>query len=76
MEDSSERRGKRTPARRDIYQRRQYAAQRALIALDRVGRTASDGLPQDRERAHRWLRLWVAFAACREAGGMRSADAA
>lgn len=53
-------------ARRDIAQRRQYAAQRAVLALNRVSRTASQGDPEQWEQALRWMRLWIAFAASRQ----------
>jgi hypothetical protein len=58
------------PARRDIAQRRQYAAQRAVLALDRVSRTASRADPERWEQALRWMRLWIAFAASRPVKGM------
>ena len=69
MDDSgSDRRGRAgsSPARRDIAQRRQYAAQRAVRALDRVSRTAPQGDPEQWEQALRWMRLWIAFAASRQ----------
>ncbi len=42
---------------RDIYERRAYAAQRAVIAVDRVSRVAAAGSPEEKERAHRWMPL-------------------
>jgi hypothetical protein len=68
-------------ARRDIAQRRQYAAQRAVLALDRVSRTASQDDPEQWEQALRWMRLWTAFAASRQVtatahSGKRSVRAA
>ena len=53
-------------ARRDIAQRRQYAAQRAVLALDRVSHMASQADPEKWEQALRWMRLWIAFAASRQ----------
>jgi len=51
--------------RRDIHQRRAYAAHRAVIAVDRASQMASAGAGADREQAFRWMRLWMAFAASR-----------
>lgn len=51
--------------RRDIHQRRAYAAQRAVMAVDRASHLASAGSCLDREKAFRWMRLWMAFAASR-----------
>lgn len=51
--------------RRDIHQRRGYAAQRAVIAVDIARQLASVGSSVDREQAFRWMRLWMAFAASR-----------
>ncbi|HEX8885070.1 MAG TPA: hypothetical protein VF797_11310 [Noviherbaspirillum sp.] len=66
--DRDRRRGRAVdgPARRGIAQRRQYAAQRAVLALDRVSRTASQADPEKWEQALRWMRLWTAFAASRQ----------
>jgi len=51
--------------KRDIYQRRAYAAHRAAVAIDRAVRLASMGSSLDTERALRWMKLWTAFAASR-----------
>jgi hypothetical protein len=51
--------------RRDIYERRAYAARRAKIAVERVSRVAASGSPEEKARALRWMRLWIAFAASR-----------
>lgn len=58
-----------SPARRGIAQRRQYAAQRALLAVDRVSRMAAQASPEQWEHALRWMRVWIAFAASREIKG-------
>ena len=50
---------------RDVYQRRTYAAHRALIAVDRAIRITSTGPLADSQQALRWMRLWMAFAASR-----------
>jgi hypothetical protein len=50
---------------RDIYQRRIYAAHRAVIAVDRAIRITSVGSYAERDRALRWMKLWMAFAASR-----------
>lgn len=66
-----ERRGSTGDAciRRDLAQRRQYAARRAVLALDRASRTASQASPDQWEHALRWMRVWIAFAASREVKG-------
>lgn len=64
--DPDRRRAGGGAARRGTAQRRQYAAQRAVLALDRVSRIASQGDPEQWERALRWMRLWIAFAASRQ----------
>ena len=46
--------------RRNIYVRRAYAARRAAIAIDRFSRAAT-GLPTEKARALRWMKLWIAF---------------
>jgi hypothetical protein len=51
--------------KRDIHQRRAYAARRAVMAVDRAMQVASAGSSKDREQAFRWMRLWMAFAASR-----------
>lgn len=51
--------------RRDIRQCRGYAAQRAVMAVDRAMQIASEGSSVDRQQAFRWMRLWMAFAAFR-----------
>lgn len=51
--------------RRDIHQRRAYAAQRAVMAVDKASQMASAGSCVEREQAFRWMRLWMAFAASR-----------
>ena len=56
----------RSRARRDIAQRRQYAAHRAVLAVDRVSRMAAQASPEQWEHALRWMRVWNAFAASRE----------
>ncbi len=50
---------------RDIDQRRSYAAHRAILAVDRAMRVASESPSEGREQAFRWMRLWMAFAASR-----------
>jgi len=60
----------RGTARRDIAQRRQYAAQRALLAVDRVSRMAAQASPEKWDHALRWMRAWLAFAASRELKGV------
>jgi hypothetical protein len=56
---------RRTGPKRDVYERRNYAAHRAIIALDRAIRITSIASSADREQALRWMKLWVAFAASR-----------
>ena len=51
--------------RRDIHERRAYAAHRAVMAVDRAMQIASEGSSADREQAFCWMRLWMAFAASR-----------
>jgi hypothetical protein len=51
--------------RRDIFERRAYAAQRAAIAVERVSRVAAAGLPDEKARARRWMHLRIIFAASR-----------
>ena len=60
----------RGTVRRDIAQRRQYAAQRELLAVDRVSRMAAQASPEKWENALRWMRVWLAFAASRELKGV------
>ena len=60
---------------RDIYERRAYAAQRAIAAVDRAMRIASEGSYADREEAFRWMRLWMAFAASRPIGNSATSHA-
>jgi hypothetical protein len=50
---------------RDTQQHRAYAANRAVMAVDRAMQVASAGSRADREQAFRWMRLWMAFAASR-----------
>jgi hypothetical protein len=45
-----------------MYQRRAYAARRAVIAIDRAVRLTSTGPVKERDQALRWMRLWLAFA--------------
>jgi hypothetical protein len=59
----------RGTARRDIAQRRQYAAHRAVLAVDRVSRMAAQASPEQWEHALRWMRVWIAFASSRELKG-------
>jgi hypothetical protein len=56
---------RRRGPKRDAYERRNYAAQRAVIALDRAIRITLTASPADRDKALGWMRLWVAFAASR-----------
>lgn len=56
---------KSTIPQRDTYQRRTYAAHRAVIAVDRAIHIVSIGSSADREKALCWMRLWMAFAASR-----------
>jgi hypothetical protein len=51
--------------KRNIYERRAYAAYRAVIAVDRAIRITSTGPFAESEQALRWMRLWMAFAASR-----------
>ncbi len=51
--------------RRDIHERRRYAAHRAVLAVDKARQITSTGSATDREQAFRWMRLWMAFAASR-----------
>ena len=60
---------------RDIYQRRTYAAHRAVIAVDRAIHIASIGSSADREQALCSMRLWMAFAASRPISSPASAMA-
>ena len=56
----SERHGK--PAR-NTFQRRAYAAQRALIAIDKYSfLVSSEKSDEERRRTLRWMRAWMAFA--------------
>lgn len=50
----------------NIYQRRAYAARRALVAIDRYTSLAFANKSTDRERALRWMKAWLAFAVSRE----------
>jgi protein-disulfide isomerase-like protein with CxxC motif len=53
-------------ASRNIYQRRAYAAGRALTALERYSFIClSYGLPAEREKALRWVNAWRDFAFAR-----------
>lgn len=45
-----------------LYQRRAYAARRAVVAIDRAVRLTSTGPIRERDQALRWMRLWLAFA--------------
>jgi hypothetical protein len=45
-----------------LYQRRAYAARRAVAAIDRAVRLTSTGPVRERDQALRWMRLWLAFA--------------
>lgn len=47
---------------RNIYQRRAYAARRALMAIDKISSLANTGAPADKEVALRWMKLWMKFA--------------
>ncbi len=47
---------------RNIYQRRAYAAQRALTAIDNISSLANGGTQADRKVARRWMALWMNFA--------------
>jgi hypothetical protein len=51
--------------RRDLSERRTYAAHRAVTAVDRAMQIASAGPSENREQAFLWMRLWMAFAASR-----------
>lgn len=51
--------------RRDIHERRTYAAHRAVMAVDRAMQIASASPSADRTQAFRWMRIWMAFAASR-----------
>lgn len=50
---------------RNISERRAYAAQRAVIAVDRAIDITSKGPFENTEQALRWMKLWMAFAASR-----------
>jgi hypothetical protein len=51
----------------NIYQRRAYAARRALVAIDKYTSLAfTDKSAADKERALRWMKAWLAFAVGRE----------
>lgn len=65
MPTSSETPRERTRPKPDVYQRRTYAACRALIAVDRASRLVIVGAPADVNRALRWMSLWMAFAFAR-----------
>jgi len=54
--------GKSAKPIRNVYQLRAYAAQRAMIAIDRFSRSTSPILIQDHVRAFRWMKLWMDFA--------------
>ena len=45
-----------------LYQRRAYAARRAVVAIDRAVLLTSTGAVGERDQALRWMRLWLAFA--------------
>lgn len=45
-----------------LYQRRAYAARRAVVAIDRAVWLTSTGPVRERDQALRWMRLWLAFA--------------
>lgn len=51
--------------KRNIHERRAYAAHRAVMAVDRAVQVASEDSYGAREQAFRWMRLWMAFAASR-----------
>jgi hypothetical protein len=55
------------PMKRDLYQSREYAGRRAVLALDRASVLATEGKGEDKDKAFRWMRLWLAFAAPRHA---------
>ena len=65
MPKTSETPAKSIIPQRDVYQRRTYAAHRAVMAVDRAIHIASIGSSADREQALSWMRLWMAFAASR-----------
>jgi hypothetical protein len=47
----------------NIYQRRAYAARRALVAIDKYASLAfTDKSAADKEHALRWMTAWLAFA--------------
>jgi hypothetical protein len=47
---------------RNLYQRRAYAARRALMAIDKISSLANTGAPVDKEATLRWMKLWMNFA--------------
>lgn len=51
--------------KRDMYERRAYAARRAGAAIARLSRVAASGSPEEKNRALRWMKLWIAFAVSR-----------
>lgn len=53
--------------KRDLHQLRAYAGRRAVLALDRASLLATQGEGEDKDKAFRWMRLWLAFAASRHA---------
>jgi hypothetical protein len=57
--------GSSTKPKRNINERRAYAAHRAVMAIDRAIRLTSTGPFADSEQALCWMRLWMAFAASR-----------
>ena len=54
--------GHRKPPR-NIYQRRAYAAQRAMTAIEKYSFLASaQKSDEEKKRTLRWMRAWMAFA--------------
>jgi hypothetical protein len=57
--------------RRNIHQRRAYAARRAIMAIDRFSGTTSPGSSAEHVRALRWMRLWMDFALGKDAAAVQ-----
>ena len=47
---------------RNIYERKAYAARRAIMAIDRFSSTTSSDSVEEHVRALRWMKLWMNFA--------------
>jgi hypothetical protein len=62
MENYFERHCTGDAIRRSLHDRKLYAGQRALLAIDRASHAP---VQEQRDNAFRWMRVWMAYAASR-----------